>query len=212
MGNCGQSATKQIAEEEEKQFEFHPPEAQEKDYDDSAEEEEEQGYYDRAKAVDPSETIPSSSTAATNTPVFLQTPDAEEIESEDPELMSAAGSSPTKKPMDPRLMSVLEFFRQLYVRKNVLFGRIISIHWEDFVELLNYMERSKEMEKEEAKVKSMKRSHSFAAVRGVKLDDSELKLQRFKVKTLGTDDDDPKGKGPRGGAGGGGTKTAGGSK
>ncbi|GAB4855080.1 hypothetical protein Ancab_023663 [Ancistrocladus abbreviatus] len=128
MGNCGQSASKQIAEQEEqeKQFEFHPPEAQETDYDDPAEEEKEQEYYDGAKT----------------------TPDAVDIESEDPELTSAAGSSPSKKLMDPRLMSLLEFFRQLSVREKVLFRRRISIHREDFGELLNNMERSKEMEME----------------------------------------------------------------
>ncbi|GAB4855084.1 hypothetical protein Ancab_023667 [Ancistrocladus abbreviatus] len=138
MGNCGQSASKQIAkeEEQEKQFEFHPPEAQETDYDDTAEEEEEQEYYDGAKT--PQQTLT----------VFLQTPDAVDIESEDPELMSAAGSSPSKKLMDPRLMSLLEFFRQLSAREKVLFRRRISIHREDFGELLNNMERSKEMEME----------------------------------------------------------------
>ncbi|GAB4836306.1 hypothetical protein Ancab_001221 [Ancistrocladus abbreviatus] len=226
MGNCGLSASKRIQgeEEQEKQFEFHPQEVEEQVYD-RPEEEEEEHNYEHQKTDNDIETIPSS--PATNTPVFLETPEAVEIESRDLELeksifrrklMGEASSSPSKDSkgelIDPRLMSILEFFRQLYVRKKVLFRRIISIHREDFVELLNDMEKSKVKDMEKARAKSVKRHHSFSAVRGVKLDDNQLRLQRFKVKTLDTDDQqDPKGGVPGGGkGGGGGTKRGGGSK
>ncbi|GMG99463.1 hypothetical protein Nepgr_001303 [Nepenthes gracilis] len=195
MGNCGLGRSKS----EEESFDFHPPEDTEYEPDHYSPEDQTVG--NRNDAIPPA--------TATNTP-FLGTPDTMEMESELEKrfflskLMSGGRSSPSEegKPLDPRLISLLDFFRQLFVRRKDLFQSLISVHLEEFVELLKNMEKDRKVDS--ASVQFLQRSHSVGATRGFQFGESDLKLQRFKVKTL--DIDDLNGGGAGGGGKGGGTK------
>ncbi|GAB2276856.1 hypothetical protein Dimus_011568 [Dionaea muscipula] len=139
---------------------------------------------------DQAEILPSTRTKTSPS----QTPETMGI---GPELKFASKLKEEKPAVgiDPRLTSLLEFFGELHVRRKDLFRRLISVHHEEFVELLRKMEEVKEKEKEGRRKPMMKRSQSVgpaAAARGVKLDNiSDLRLQRFKIKTLDVDDDAP---------------------
>ncbi|GAB2250498.1 hypothetical protein Droror1_Dr00016748 [Drosera rotundifolia] len=121
---------------------------------------------------------------------------------------------PKLRAFDPRLRTLLETLSDLNLRRKDLFTRLISVHHGELVEFLSKMEEEKQLEKDKTR-KPMRRCQServaAAAAREVKVGkgDEDLRLERFKVKTIDFDDDGGVdapvgvGKGPKGGGGGG---------
>jgi len=111
---------------------------------------------------------------------------------------------------DPRLLSLLNFFRQLYARRNDVFKKIMPVHREAFEDIFKGI-----VDQENRKTKRlvMQRSNSFGGVESVR-------PRRFKVKPVeaggATPQDSTSGTGGGGGgnvgSGGTTTKPAGGSK
>lgn len=81
--------------------------------------------------------------------------------------------------VDPRLVSLLDFFRQLYVRRKDIYYKIMPIHRKDLEIIFNKMGNTKELEKESSREIMMRqRSMSFGDVEG------SLRMERFKVKPI----------------------------
>ncbi|CAO2833236.1 unnamed protein product [Amaranthus hypochondriacus] len=83
--------------------------------------------------------------------------------------------------VDPRLVSLLDFFRQLYVRRKDIYYKIMPIHRKDLEIILNKIGNTKESEKENSKqgeIMMRQRSMSFSDVEG------SLRMERFKVKPI----------------------------
>ncbi|XP_030455751.1 uncharacterized protein LOC115676867 [Syzygium oleosum] len=124
------------------------------------------------------------------------------------------------KSVDPQLLVVLEFFRELYVRRRDLFKKLFPKLHDEFAEFSERLEDFLFREEKERPGDRLRRSLSVGSPRTTSRDigggDLPLKLERFKVRTVDLDDDDPPpagGGGQGGGQGGkGGTKPSGGSK
>lgn len=119
-----------------------------------------------------------------------------------------SGKKSSSSLVDPRVIHLLEFFRHMYARKEDLFGKVIPGRIrEEMIELLTKMGKAKEgiRRRHPHHLQLMQRSFSIGASRGVDLGNDELKLERFKVKTL----DVPSGGGTKPPLGGG-TKSGGG--
>ncbi|CAN4126469.1 unnamed protein product [Withania somnifera] len=89
--------------------------------------------------------------------------------------------------VDPKLIMVLDFFRNLYMKRGEFFKKIFPFHHEDFIPIFEKIEvmfsKNKDQEKK-FKIDSLKRSpsdNSLNKSRGI--DESQLKLEKFKVKT-----------------------------
>lgn len=107
--------------------------------------------------------------------------------------------------LDPRLLSLLDFFRQLYARRSDIFKKIMPVHRQAFEDIFKGI---LDQENQKRKRLAMQRSNSFSGVESVR-------PRRFKVKPIEAGGATPQDSG--GGAGGssndGGTnKPAGGSK
>ncbi|KAK4367132.1 hypothetical protein RND71_015012 [Anisodus tanguticus] len=107
------------------------------------------------------------------------------------------------KKVDPRLIMLLDFFKDLYMKREEFFKKIFPFHHEDFIPIFEkigvvFPKKDQEMNN------SFKRSPSDSSLnRSRGIDESQLKLEKFKVKT-------PEVK--SGGGGGGGSTKASGSK
>ncbi|XP_059442444.1 uncharacterized protein LOC132174782 [Corylus avellana] len=89
------------------------------------------------------------------------------------------------KAVDPRLLTVLEFFRQLYVRRREVFETSFPDLHSEFDEIFKKHGAKLSQAKSsgrQGKVKSVQRSSSVGSSREISGDD--LKLERFKVKTV----------------------------
>ncbi|GAB2250551.1 hypothetical protein Droror1_Dr00016801 [Drosera rotundifolia] len=101
---------------------------------------------------------------------------------------------PKLRALNPRLRTLLETLSDLYLRRKDLFTRLISVHHGEFVEFLSKMEEEKQLEKDKTR-KAMRRCQServaTTTAREVKVGkgDEDLRLERFKVKTIDFDDD-----------------------
>ncbi|EEF28719.1 uncharacterized protein LOC8277621 [Ricinus communis] len=91
--------------------------------------------------------------------------------------------------VDPRLLMLLEFFRQLYVRKRDMFKKMFpESHDDEFVDQMlkkiGAMLSTAKSEKREDK--TLQRSLSVGSPRPRSIDGDEppLRLERFKVRTL----------------------------
>lgn len=87
------------------------------------------------------------------------------------------------KAVDLRLLTVLEFFRQLYVRRQEVFETSFPDLHHEFGEF--FKKHGAKLSKEKSgrvKVKTVQRSSSVGSSREISTDD--LKLERFKVKTV----------------------------
>lgn len=92
----------------------------------------------------------------------------------------------TGKPVDPRLLAVLEFFREFYVERRELFRRTFpTIHSElaEFFRKLGEIILQRKMNR--IKVQTIQRSLSLGSPRTPKQgEESTIRLERFKVRTL----------------------------
>ncbi|KAH7536997.1 uncharacterized protein LOC107413184 [Ziziphus jujuba] len=93
--------------------------------------------------------------------------------------------SKIRKLVDPRLLALVEFFRELYFRKRDLFKRIFPGFQDEFRELLKKLSRLKS-----DRTKAMQRSLSLGSPRKPKAVQSTLRLERFKVRTITLDGGD----------------------
>ena len=92
------------------------------------------------------------------------------------------------KPIDPRLLSVLEYFRELFVRREEVFKKIFPAGLqEEIVELLKkFGTIVSKVKSEKMKVRTLQRSLSIDSPRTPfrKGGELPLKLEYFKVKTV----------------------------
>uniref|UniRef100_A0A5B7BQT9 Uncharacterized protein n=1 Tax=Davidia involucrata TaxID=16924 RepID=A0A5B7BQT9_DAVIN len=105
------------------------------------------------------------------------------------------------KSVDPRLLNLLEFFRELYIERGEFFKKIFPGLHDEFVDVFKKI-GGMLARKEGMKVQTMQRSLSLGSPSTPKHgdDDSTLRLQWFKVRTL---DISGVGAGQGGGQGGG---------
>ncbi|KAK9283450.1 hypothetical protein L1049_011694 [Liquidambar formosana] len=96
-----------------------------------------------------------------------------------------------RKSVDPRLLELLESYKELYVRRKELFKKIFPRLQEELVELLkeNGVELPSQAKKDSRKVETMQRSLSLGSPRmpsrqGDESESAPLRLDRFKVRTL----------------------------
>ncbi|CAL9005672.1 unnamed protein product [Prunus brigantina] len=100
------------------------------------------------------------------------------------------------KSVDPRLLSLVEFFRELYFRRLELFKQIFPGGQDD-----KFLEVPKKLGLILAKVKpdqtravrTMQRNLSIGSPRDFKGRESEMRLERFKIRTIDVDDGGVKG-------------------
>ncbi|XVE75546.1 hypothetical protein DITRI_Ditri12bG0102400 [Diplodiscus trichospermus] len=114
------------------------------------------------------------------------------------------------KSIDPRLLVLLEFFREFYVRRQELLKKIFPGLQNESIDFFRKVGRVlAEVKSNQMKVKTMQRSLSLGSPRTPrgKGDESPLKLERFKIRMVNVGDDQEDGKGGQGA-----TKPAGGSK
>lgn len=116
------------------------------------------------------------------------------------------------KKVDPRLIILLDFFRDLYMKRGEFFKKIFPFYHEDFIPIFEKIgvvfSNNKDHQEKKFKINSFKRSpsdNSLNKSRGVDIDQSQLKLEKFKVKTPEV----ISGGGGGGGEGQGGTKASG---
>ncbi|MCD7457121.1 hypothetical protein HAX54_034254 [Datura stramonium] len=96
------------------------------------------------------------------------------------------------KKVDPRLIMLLHFFRDLYIKREEFFKKIFPFHHEDFIPIFDkiravHVFSNKDHDQEKKfKIDSFKRSPSDSSLnksRGIDHELSQLKLEKFKVKT-----------------------------
>lgn len=95
------------------------------------------------------------------------------------------------KSVDPRLLALVEFFRELYFRRLELFKKIFPGGQDD-----KFLEVPKKLGLILAKVKpdqtravrTMQRNLSIGSPRDFKGRESEMRLERFKIRTIDVDD------------------------
>ncbi|CAN4114311.1 unnamed protein product [Withania somnifera] len=92
------------------------------------------------------------------------------------------------KEVDPRLIMLLDFFRDLYMKRGEFFKKIFPFHHEDFLPIFEKIgvvfSNNKDIQEKKFKINSFKRNPSDSSLnksRGI--DESQLKLEKFKVKT-----------------------------
>lgn len=93
--------------------------------------------------------------------------------------------SKIRKLVDPRLVALTEFFRELYFRKRDLFKRIFPGLQGEFREVLKKLSTMKSN-----RTKVMQRSLSLGSPRKPKEVEPPLRLERFKVRILNVDGGD----------------------
>ncbi|XVE68620.1 hypothetical protein DITRI_Ditri09bG0083100 [Diplodiscus trichospermus] len=91
------------------------------------------------------------------------------------------------KSFDPRLLVLLEFFREFYVRRKELLKKIFPGLQNDFIEFFKKVGRLlDEFRSNQVKVKTMQRSLSLGSppTPSKEGDESPLRLDRFKIRTV----------------------------
>ncbi|KAL0007908.1 hypothetical protein SO802_009410 [Lithocarpus litseifolius] len=87
------------------------------------------------------------------------------------------------KAVDPRLLTILEFYRQLYVRKQEVFKKSFPELHDEFDELFKkHGAKLLQVKSGRVKVQTVERSSSVGSSREISQND--LKLERFKIKTI----------------------------
>ena len=99
----------------------------------------------------------------------------------------------TNKLVDPRLLAFIEFFKELYLRRPELFKKIFPGHLHDkfLAEMPKKLDLvlSRVKSDQTTRVQTMQRSLSIGSPREFKRDEtSEMRLERFKVRTIDVDD------------------------
>lgn len=80
------------------------------------------------------------------------------------------------KMVDPKLLELLESFRELYVKRRKFFKKIFPVNYEESVEVFKKLEVAIRKNKKMKNQATVKRSLSFG-------DESNIRLERFKIKT-----------------------------
>ncbi|KAJ7970545.1 Protease Do-like 4, mitochondrial [Quillaja saponaria] len=94
--------------------------------------------------------------------------------------------SEAEKSVDPRIISLLGFFKELYYRRQEMFKKMFPAElYEESVELFKKFGYLLNEVKSNREVRTLQRSLSLGSPRA--RDDSELKLERFKVRTVNAD-------------------------
>jgi hypothetical protein len=90
------------------------------------------------------------------------------------------------KSVDPRLLPLLEFFRELFVRRRELFKKIFPGIYDEFVELSKKVNGVVAQVQEDRRFPTMQRSLSVGSPRtpSVKRGEPPLRIERFKVRTV----------------------------
>ncbi|KAK9733243.1 hypothetical protein RND81_04G054100 [Saponaria officinalis] len=128
-----------------------------------------------------------------NTDTITTQSDTPFIVTPDPLGLGVGSSSPSDNMprlefVDHRLLSLLEFFRQLHFRRRDIFKQIIPVHRQAFEDIFDKMNNTQEEEqqyKSEDNVLQKSRSSE------------DLKLDRFKVKPIDSPNDKIKGGGSK---------------
>ncbi|GMY23181.1 POPTR_1452s00200g [Fagus crenata] len=95
------------------------------------------------------------------------------------------------KPIDPRLLSVMEYFRELFVRREEVFKKLFPAGLQD--EILELLKKfgnvESQVKSDQMKVRTMQRSLSIDSPRTPfkKGEEVPLKLEYFKVRTVFAD-------------------------
>ncbi|XP_022748093.1 uncharacterized protein LOC111297719 [Durio zibethinus] len=92
---------------------------------------------------------------------------------------------------DPRLLVLLEFFREFYVRRQELLKKIFPRLQNEFIELFKKFGRVlAQVKSNQVKVKTMQRSLSLGSptTPSKKGDESPLRLDRFRIRTVNIGD------------------------
>ncbi|XP_059669662.1 uncharacterized protein LOC132314910 [Cornus florida] len=84
------------------------------------------------------------------------------------------------KSVDPRLLTLLEIFRELYIERREFFKKIFPGHHDEFKDVFKKVSANF-LRKDQMEVQTMQRSLSFGAPK--QGEESGLRLQRFKVRT-----------------------------
>ncbi|XP_017984529.1 PREDICTED: uncharacterized protein LOC18586776 [Theobroma cacao] len=117
------------------------------------------------------------------------------------------------KSFDPRVLVLLEFFGEFYVRSQELLKQIFPGLRNEFIEFFKKVGTVlAKVKSNQVKVKTMQRSLSLGSplMPSKKEDESSLRLERFKIRTVNIGDVQEGGQSSQGGQGGqGGTKPAG---
>lgn len=96
------------------------------------------------------------------------------------------------KSVDPRFLALVEFFRELYFRRLELFKKIFPGSPDKFLAEMPKkwnLVLSQVKSDQTTRVRTMQRSLSIGSPREFKRDGSEMRLERFKVRTIDVDDD-----------------------
>ncbi|XP_047257463.1 uncharacterized protein LOC124889557 [Capsicum annuum] len=92
------------------------------------------------------------------------------------------------KKVDSRLIMLLDFLRDLYMKRGEFFKKIYPFHHEDFVPIfdkIGVVFSTNRNQEKKLEINSFKRSPSDSSLsksRGIDIDQSQLKLEKFKVK------------------------------
>lgn len=110
-------------------------------------------------------------------------------------IQSKAGES-----IDPRLLTLVEFFRGLYARKREVLKNIFPELHNEFVDMFKKFGGMLSLGKsDQIKVRTLQRSLSVGSPRTLKNgDESPLRLERFKVRTVVPGGGAPSGQGDKG--------------
>lgn len=94
-----------------------------------------------------------------------------------------------RKPADPRLLAVVEFFREFYNEKVELFRESFPAIYEELADVFKRLgEMFPQGKAKRIKVRTMKRSLSVGTIRSAKQgEESTITVERFKVRTLDVD-------------------------
>lgn len=95
------------------------------------------------------------------------------------------------KSVDPRLLALVEFFRELYFRRLELFKKIFpGGHDDKFLEVPKKLGLilAKVKPDQTRAVRTMQRNLSIGSPRDFKGRESEMRLERFKIRTIDVDD------------------------
>ncbi|XP_050387003.1 uncharacterized protein LOC126803253 [Argentina anserina] len=99
--------------------------------------------------------------------------------------------------VDARLLALIAFFKELYFRRPEMFKKIFPKHSHPDQFLVEMPKKlklvlSQVKSDETTRVRAMQRSLSIGSPRELKGDESEIMLERFKIRTIDLDDDDVK--------------------
>lgn len=118
---------------------------------------------------------------------------------------AAAGAGKSIDNIDPRLLMLLKYFRELYVREAELFKKVFPGLREEFAEAFRKIGAMlSQVKRQQSQVKTMQRSLSLGSHRTRGIGGGELpgRLQRFKIRTVVVDYGVGQGQGATGDSGG----------